>query len=54
VLQLWSAPNPQGFEYRQYGASKRQLTDFEGIALVTVQTNRRRKKSSEQTTRDPS
>lgn len=36
VLQLWSAPNPQGYEFRQYGESKRQLTDFEGLGLVTL------------------
>ena len=49
VLQLWSTPTPQGFDYRQYGDSKRQLVDFEGIALVTVKTNRRKKKAGEQT-----
>jgi hypothetical protein len=36
VLQLWSARHPQGFEYRQYGTSKRMLQDFEGLALVTI------------------
>ena len=36
VLQLWSAPNPQGFEFRQYGSSTRQLSDFEGLGLVTL------------------
>ena len=25
VLQLWSAPGPQGFEFRQYGESQRML-----------------------------
>jgi CRISPR-associated protein Cas2 len=35
VLQLWSAPNPQGFDFRQYGESKRLLNDFEGLGLVT-------------------
>ena len=35
-LQLWSAPGPQGFEYRQYGTSNRPLADFEGMALVTL------------------
>jgi hypothetical protein len=48
VLQLWSAPTPQGFEYRQSGASQRQLADFEEIALVTVKTSRRKGKSGEQ------
>jgi hypothetical protein len=36
VAQIWSAPTPQGFSYRQYGASKRQLQDFEGVALVRL------------------
>jgi len=34
VLQIWSSQTPQGFTYRQYGRSKRELLDFEGIALV--------------------
>jgi hypothetical protein len=37
VLQLWSARHSQGFDYRQYGTSKRMLQDFEGLALVTLQ-----------------
>ncbi len=36
VLQVWTAANPQGFAYRQYGTSSRQLSDFEGLALVTL------------------
>jgi CRISPR-associated protein Cas2 len=36
AAQIWSSPNPQGFAYRQYGASKRQLADFEGVALVVL------------------
>jgi CRISPR-associated protein Cas2 len=36
ALQLWSAPGPQGYEFRQYGEAKRQLTDFEGLGLVTL------------------
>jgi hypothetical protein len=36
VLQLWSRRAPPGFLYRQYGASKRMLQDFDGLALVTV------------------
>jgi CRISPR-associated protein Cas2 len=36
VLQLWSAPNAQGYDFRQYGESKRQLIDFEGLGLVTL------------------
>jgi hypothetical protein len=42
VLQVWTANTPQGFAWRQYGTSNRQLTDFEGLALVTV--SRRTKK----------
>jgi hypothetical protein len=48
VAQIWSAPTPQGFAYRQYGDSKRELTDFEGIALVTVKRNSKKKKSGVQ------
>jgi hypothetical protein len=36
AAQIWSSPTPQGFLYRQYGASKRQLEDFEGVALVRL------------------
>jgi hypothetical protein len=35
VLQIWTAANPQGFAFRQYGTSSRRLSDFEGLALVT-------------------
>jgi hypothetical protein len=48
VLQIWSSPNPQGFDYRQYGTSKRELRDFEGIALVTIKTTRKKKKGGVQ------
>jgi CRISPR-associated protein Cas2 len=45
VLQLWSSRHPQGYEYRQYGESKRMLTDFEELGLVTIrkQTKKNRK-----------
>jgi CRISPR-associated protein Cas2 len=45
VLQLWSSRHPQGYEYRQYGDSKRMLTDFEDLGLVTIrkQTKKNRK-----------
>ena len=46
VLQLWSSPTPQGFTYRQYGSSLRQLADFEGLALV-VRTRKTRKKNAD-------
>jgi CRISPR-associated protein Cas2 len=36
VLQVWTAANPQGFSYRQYGSGKRRLSDFEGLALTTT------------------
>lgn len=36
ILQLWSAPNARGFDYRQHGSSQRHLVDFEGLALVTL------------------
>src|ERR1700722_10005151 len=44
-LQVWSAPGPQGFEYRQYGTSQRQLVDFEGLALVVVTPRTRKNKN---------
>ena len=34
VLQVWSAPNSQGFEYRQHNPKLRKFIDIEGIALV--------------------
>jgi len=45
VLQLWSSRHPQGYEYRQYGDSKRMLTDFEDLGLVSIrkQTKKNRK-----------
>ena len=45
VLQLWSSRHPQGYEFRQYGDSKRMLTDFEELGLVTIrkQTKKNRK-----------
>ena len=45
VLQLWSSRHPQGYEYRQYGDSKRMLRDFEDLGLVTIrkQTKKNRK-----------
>jgi hypothetical protein len=36
AAQIWSAPTSQGFSYRQFGASKRQLQDYEGVALVQL------------------
>jgi CRISPR-associated protein (Cas_Cas2CT1978) len=43
VLQVWSSPTPQGFMYREYGESKRQMVDFEGIALVVIKKKPRKK-----------
>jgi hypothetical protein len=31
---VYSARNPQGFEYRSAGETSRILKDFEGLALV--------------------
>src|SRR5947209_20092604 len=36
VIQVWTARNAQGFEYRQFGLSFRFLQEFEGMALVTI------------------
>jgi CRISPR-associated protein Cas2 len=49
VLQIWSSPTPQGFTYRQYGESKRQLVDFEGIALAVIKKKPHKKESGAQT-----
>jgi hypothetical protein len=46
VLQIWSAPTPQGYLYRQYGSSKRQLVDLEGLALATC-VNKKPKKAKD-------
>jgi hypothetical protein len=35
VLQMWSARNEQGFDYRQHGDTSHWLLDYEGLALVT-------------------
>jgi hypothetical protein len=51
VLQLWTAANPQGFAYRQYGTSSRQLREFEGLALVTCAPNKTKK--GKQTSQTP-
>src|SRR6516162_8536045 len=45
ALQVWSAPTAQGFLYRQFGSSKRELADFEGLALVLVKKRGRKAKS---------
>lgn len=36
VLQMWTDKNPQGFSYRQFGITERQLIDFEGLCLVAL------------------
>jgi CRISPR-associated protein Cas2 len=46
VLQLWSSRYSQGYEYRQYGDSKRKLTDFEGLGLVTIQKQTRKNRKA--------
>lgn len=46
VAQIWSSPTPQGFAYRQYGTSGRQLTEFEGMALVTVASRSKKGRNS--------
>jgi hypothetical protein len=46
VLQLWSSRHPQGYDYRQYGDSKRMLTDFEGLGLVTISGRRKKNRKA--------
>ena len=36
VLQMWTARNAQGFEYRQSGLSSRFVQDHEGMALIAI------------------
>lgn len=52
VVQIWSSPTPQGFDYRQYGGSKRELKDYEGLALVTVKKNTKKSRKTEQKSRN--
>src|SRR3954464_6797347 len=35
VTQIWTAPNEQGFAYRQYGVLQQTMMDFEGLGLMT-------------------
>jgi hypothetical protein len=44
VAQIWTAANPQGFAYRQFGKSSRELVDFEGLALITTAKKNTKKK----------
>jgi CRISPR-associated protein Cas2 len=36
VILLWSSPTEQGFQWRIYGETGRQLSDFEGLSLVHI------------------
>jgi CRISPR-associated protein Cas2 len=36
AVQLWSAPNEQRFAMRAYGATRREVADFEGLKLIRV------------------
>jgi CRISPR-associated protein Cas2 len=53
ALQVWSAPGPQGFEYRQHGSGGRRLVDFEGLALVSLARKPRRKKGVDNPPENP-
>jgi hypothetical protein len=53
VLQVWNAPGPQGFAYRQYGASDYRLVEFEGLTLVARTRRARKAESSSAATPDP-
>ena len=35
VIQIWTARNEQGFDYRQHGNSTRSILDYGGLSLVT-------------------
>lgn len=36
VIQVWTALNPQGFEYRQINPGRRMFTEIEGVALIKI------------------
>ena len=36
VIQIWTARNEQGFDFRQYGNSSRTILDYGGLVLVTT------------------
>ena len=36
VVQLWSTNNEQRFAMRAYGATKREVVDFEGLQLIRL------------------
>jgi CRISPR-associated protein Cas2 len=36
VLQLWSTNNEQRFTLRTFGATRRELVDFEGLQLIRL------------------
>ena len=41
-------PHRKGFDFRQYGESKRHLVDFEGIALVVIKKKPKKKEGGVQ------
>jgi len=36
VILLWSSPTEQGFQWRIFGETARDLLDFEGLSLVHI------------------
>jgi len=36
VVQIWSTNNEQRFSVRSYGATKREIIDYEGLQLVRI------------------
>ena len=52
VAQIWASRDPQGFDYRQYGLSRRMLEDFEGLALVAVTKRRSKNRKAEDRSAD--
>ena len=36
-FQAWRYPCEQGFQFRSFGDTSRQLVDFEGLYLVSIQ-----------------
>jgi len=44
VVQVWSAPTPQGYVYRSHNANQHSLVDHEGLMLVHVKRDKHAEK----------
>jgi hypothetical protein len=46
VIQIWSAPGPQGYVYRSHNPSQHRLVDHEGLMLVHTKRDKQTAKRS--------